>query len=211
MFCSFMFDPACKNTKNRAVGVLLGSWKSPTNLDIANSFAVPFEEDEKNPGVWFIDHDFLASMFAMFRKVNGKLVQGPVPLEVGTAAAVLHAGRASPRNRVRAAVDGPNRLAAVPGGSSRSADGPVLVLHGPLRAAERFAEVKHAIANPYGLAHAKYIFWSFRFSETLIFTIKKLSEIYSTINQKLALNRSKIDTESHEQKHVKKSLKNLPK
>lgn len=33
------YNRACKDTKKRAVGVLLGSWKSPTNLDIANSFA----------------------------------------------------------------------------------------------------------------------------------------------------------------------------
>jgi hypothetical protein len=33
------YNRACKGTKNRAVGVLLGSWKSPTSLDIANSFA----------------------------------------------------------------------------------------------------------------------------------------------------------------------------
>jgi 26S proteasome regulatory subunit N8 len=34
--------------------------------------AVPFEEDPKNPSVWFLDHDFLESMFAMFRKVNAR-------------------------------------------------------------------------------------------------------------------------------------------
>ena len=42
------YNRACKGTKNRAVGVLLGSWKSPTNLDIANSFA----GRERNLGVW---------------------------------------------------------------------------------------------------------------------------------------------------------------
>jgi hypothetical protein len=30
---------ACKGTTNRAVGVLLGSWKNNNTLDIANSFA----------------------------------------------------------------------------------------------------------------------------------------------------------------------------
>eukprot|EP00730_Choanoeca_flexa_P008351 TRINITY_DN12478_c1_g1_i4.p1 TRINITY_DN12478_c1_g1~~TRINITY_DN12478_c1_g1_i4.p1 ORF type:complete len:254 (+),score=28.82 TRINITY_DN12478_c1_g1_i4:54-764(+) len=66
------YNRACKGTKNRAVGVLLGSWKSATNLDIANSFAVPFEEDAKAKDVWFLDHDYLTNMFAMFRKVNAK-------------------------------------------------------------------------------------------------------------------------------------------
>eukprot|EP00911_Craspedida_sp_UC1_P002388 UC1_evm2s1784 len=66
------YNRACRDTGARAVGVLLGSWKSATELDIANSFAVPFEEDSRNPDIWFIDHDFLANMFGMFRKVNAK-------------------------------------------------------------------------------------------------------------------------------------------
>jgi len=66
------YNRACKGTKNRAVGVLLGSWKGPNTLDVSNSFAVPFEEDEKSPDVWFLDHDYLKNMFAMFRKVNAR-------------------------------------------------------------------------------------------------------------------------------------------
>ncbi len=64
------YTRSCKNTKNRAVGVLLGSWQG-ARLDVSNSFAVPFEEDEANPNVFFLDHDYLSNMFAMFRKVNG--------------------------------------------------------------------------------------------------------------------------------------------
>lgn len=61
-----------KKSKNkRAVGVLLGSWQGD-KLDVANSFAVPFEEDEKNPEVYFLDHDYLETMFNMFRKVNAR-------------------------------------------------------------------------------------------------------------------------------------------
>jgi 26S proteasome regulatory subunit N8 len=33
---------------------------------------VPFEEDEKDPSVWFLDHDYVGSLFDMFRKVNGQ-------------------------------------------------------------------------------------------------------------------------------------------
>lgn len=65
------YNRSCKETKNRAVGVLLGSWHG-NRLDVANSFAVPFEEDDKNPEVWYLDHDYLSTMFAMFRKVNAK-------------------------------------------------------------------------------------------------------------------------------------------
>jgi len=36
---------------------------------------VPFEEDEKDPSVWFLDHNYVEAMNDMFRKVNGKLGQ----------------------------------------------------------------------------------------------------------------------------------------
>lgn len=34
--------------------------------------AVPFEEDERDPSIWFMDHSYLENMFRMFKKVNGK-------------------------------------------------------------------------------------------------------------------------------------------
>ena len=58
-------------SQKRVVGVLLGS-SNKVRVDITNSFAVPFEEDSKNPSVWFLDHNFLDSMFWMFKKVNCK-------------------------------------------------------------------------------------------------------------------------------------------
>jgi hypothetical protein len=39
-----------------------------------NSTSVPFEEDEQNPNIWFLDHNFLENMGAMFRKVSGKFI-----------------------------------------------------------------------------------------------------------------------------------------
>jgi 26S proteasome regulatory subunit N8 len=64
---------AAKDTKRRVAGVLLGSWKANnTILDVANSFALPFEEDEKDSTVWFLDHNYLENMWAMFRKVNAR-------------------------------------------------------------------------------------------------------------------------------------------
>ena len=35
------------------------------------SLVVPFDEDEKDPSVWFLDHDYLENMYGMFKKVNG--------------------------------------------------------------------------------------------------------------------------------------------
>lgn len=33
---------------------------------------VPFEEDEKDPSVWFLDHNYVESMNDMFKKVNAR-------------------------------------------------------------------------------------------------------------------------------------------
>ena len=33
---------------------------------------VPFEEDERDPNIWFLDHSYLEGMSAMFKKVNGR-------------------------------------------------------------------------------------------------------------------------------------------
>ncbi|CAH1731985.1 unnamed protein product [Aphis gossypii] len=56
--------------QKRVVGVLLGSWRQNKVLDISNSFALPFDEDDKDNSVWFLDHDYLENMYDMFKKVN---------------------------------------------------------------------------------------------------------------------------------------------
>jgi hypothetical protein len=38
---------------------------------IDDRFAVPFEEDDRDPKTWFLDLDYIESMWEMFRKVNG--------------------------------------------------------------------------------------------------------------------------------------------
>jgi len=58
--------------QKRVVGVLLGSWRAKGMLDVSNSFAVPFDEDDKDKTVWFLDHDYLEHMYGMFKKVNAK-------------------------------------------------------------------------------------------------------------------------------------------
>nr|CAB3265246.1 26S proteasome non-ATPase regulatory subunit 7-like [Phallusia mammillata] len=62
-------------SQSRVVGVLLGQPKlidGKRILDISNSFAVPFDEDPRERDVWFLDHDYLESMAAMFKKVNAR-------------------------------------------------------------------------------------------------------------------------------------------
>eukprot|EP00123_Amoebidium_parasiticum_P009310 comp19392_c0_seq1/m.22413 comp19392_c0_seq1/g.22413 ORF comp19392_c0_seq1/g.22413 comp19392_c0_seq1/m.22413 type:complete len:324 (-) comp19392_c0_seq1:238-1209(-) len=65
------YNRVARDTKKRVVGVLLGSVRGRT-LDISNSFAVPFEEDDKDLSVWYLDHNYLENMYAMFKKVNAK-------------------------------------------------------------------------------------------------------------------------------------------
>jgi 26S proteasome regulatory subunit N8 len=66
------YNRVAKDTRKRVVGVLLGT-RTQNHVDITNSFAVPFEEDLNNPKVWFLDHNFLESMYWMFKKVTSKL------------------------------------------------------------------------------------------------------------------------------------------
>lgn len=66
------YNRSCKGTKKRAVGVLLGHVSKNNKVDCTNSFAVPFEEDERDPSVWFLDHNYLEDMMDMFRKVNAR-------------------------------------------------------------------------------------------------------------------------------------------
>ncbi|CCX06478.1 26S proteasome regulatory subunit rpn-8 [Pyronema domesticum] len=65
------YGRTAKGTKKRVVGVLLGQ-NSGSVVRVTNSFAVPFEEDEKDPAVWFLDHNYVESMRDMFKKVNAK-------------------------------------------------------------------------------------------------------------------------------------------
>ncbi|CAK9812547.1 26S proteasome non-ATPase regulatory subunit 7 [Anthophora plagiata] len=58
--------------QKRVVGVLLGCWRAKGILDVSNSFAVPFDEDDKDKTVWFLDHDYLENMYGMFKKVNAR-------------------------------------------------------------------------------------------------------------------------------------------
>ncbi|KXN69281.1 Mov34-domain-containing protein [Conidiobolus coronatus NRRL 28638] len=65
------YNRVAKNTRKRVVGVLLGQ-NNGKYINVANSFAVPFEEDERDPKVWFLDHNYVESMETMFKKVNAK-------------------------------------------------------------------------------------------------------------------------------------------
>ncbi|KAL9110866.1 MAG: hypothetical protein Q9227_004666 [Pyrenula ochraceoflavens] len=65
------YGRSAKGTRKRVVGVLLGQ-NDGKNVRVSNSFAVPFEEEEKDPSVWFLDHNYIESMNDMFKKVNAR-------------------------------------------------------------------------------------------------------------------------------------------
>ena len=65
------YHRVARGTRKRAVGVLLGT-VSRGRVDAVNSFAVPFEEDSRNPAIFYLDHNYLENMLHMFRKINAK-------------------------------------------------------------------------------------------------------------------------------------------
>lgn len=65
------YNRVAKGTRKRVVGVLLGT-RSRSTVDVTNSFAVPFEEDLKNPAIWYLDHNYLETMYRMYKKVNAR-------------------------------------------------------------------------------------------------------------------------------------------
>ena len=46
--------------------------RHPPVLTPTSCCAVPFEEDDRDPRIWFLDHSYMESMCAMFKKVNGE-------------------------------------------------------------------------------------------------------------------------------------------
>lgn len=44
----------------------------PTKRYLTYYFLVPFDEDDKDKSVWFLDHDYLENMYGMFKKVNAR-------------------------------------------------------------------------------------------------------------------------------------------
>jgi 26S proteasome regulatory subunit N8 len=53
------------------------------NLSMLRLTAVPFEEDSKDPTIWFMDHSYMENMSRMFRKVNGVVLPADVHLGRG--------------------------------------------------------------------------------------------------------------------------------
>ncbi|QCD98563.1 26S proteasome regulatory subunit N8 [Vigna unguiculata] len=43
-----------------------------TTFSFLDAVTVPFEEDDKDPSIWFLDHNYHESMFSMFKRINAK-------------------------------------------------------------------------------------------------------------------------------------------
>ncbi|CAK9277151.1 unnamed protein product [Sphagnum jensenii] len=65
------YNRVAKDTQKRVLGVLLGS-TFRGRVDITNSYAVPFEEEDKDASIWFLDHNYHEVMFDMFKRINAK-------------------------------------------------------------------------------------------------------------------------------------------
>ncbi|CAD7950628.1 unnamed protein product [Amoebophrya sp. A25] len=65
------YNRVAKGTSKRVVGTLLGEVRDQ-KIHVLTSFAVPFEEDTRDPAVWFLDHNYHEQLAQMHRKVNAK-------------------------------------------------------------------------------------------------------------------------------------------
>merc|ERR1719247_2394088 len=65
------YNRVAKGTTKRVIGTLLGEVYD-LKLHVTNCFGLPFEEDARDPQVWFLDHNFHEQMAGMFKKVNQK-------------------------------------------------------------------------------------------------------------------------------------------
>ena len=65
------YNRVARGTKKRVVGTLLGEEKDG-KLHVTSSFGVPFEEDQKDAKIWFLDHNYHEELAAMYKKVNAK-------------------------------------------------------------------------------------------------------------------------------------------
>jgi len=63
------YNRVAKDTKKRVVGMLLGEVHKGV-IEATSSYALPFEEDERDPKIWFLDHSYHETMYEMVRKVN---------------------------------------------------------------------------------------------------------------------------------------------
>lgn len=59
-------------SNKRVIGVILGDNSNPKSVRVSNSFAIPYEEDDQNPNIWFLDHNYIENMMEMFKKINAK-------------------------------------------------------------------------------------------------------------------------------------------
>lgn len=65
------YNRVAKDTKKRVVGCLLGQ-RIGKRLDVTNSFAVPFDEEDKSSSTWFLDFNYLEDLAYMFKRVNSR-------------------------------------------------------------------------------------------------------------------------------------------
>ncbi|KAK6590521.1 26S proteasome regulatory subunit [Cryptosporidium xiaoi] len=66
------YNRVAKGTSKRVIGTLLGETQDLNDVHITNCYALPFDEDSKDPMVWYLDHNYHEQMYLMFKKINTK-------------------------------------------------------------------------------------------------------------------------------------------
>ncbi len=69
----------------------------PSTAAVCLPAAVPFEEDERDPSIWFLDHSYIENMWAMSKKINGALEAAPLSTSHTIGARPPHASVLSSR------------------------------------------------------------------------------------------------------------------
>ena len=62
-----------KQRSKRVVGALLGEINDDT-IEVVNCYGLPFEEDPSQTNIWFLDHLYHETMFAMMKKVHNTFI-----------------------------------------------------------------------------------------------------------------------------------------
>lgn len=66
------YNRLARDTRKRVVGILLGTVEKDGKVSATSAYAVPFDEDERDSSVWFLDCNYHETMLAMLQRVSVK-------------------------------------------------------------------------------------------------------------------------------------------
>ncbi|KAK6135820.1 hypothetical protein DH2020_030428 [Rehmannia glutinosa] len=66
------YNRVARDTRKRVVGVLLELHLRALSMSPTATPVLPFEDDDRDPSIWFLDNTYHESMLSMFRRINAK-------------------------------------------------------------------------------------------------------------------------------------------